>query len=133
MKPLLLKIPLNPVPAARARIPRYGKPYYPKTYSKWISDAEKLIAESTLALAEPLRATVLFLIPRSKTSKLIVPVGDGDNYEKGLYDMLQKKGFLLDDKWIVTATWRKRFLPFGREGYCQIMLEAEPEEMDYEY
>ena len=133
VRTLILKIPLRPVPAARARIPRYGKPYYPKTYSKWIADADKLVKESTLALAEPLRATCLFLIPRSKTSKLIVPVGDGDNYEKGLYDMLQKKGFLSDDKWIVTATWRKRFLPFGAEGWCQIVLEPEPEEMDYEY
>ena len=114
-------------------MPRYGKPYYPKTYAKWIADAEKLVAESSLKLAVPLRATVLFLIPRAKTSKLIVPVGDGDNYEKGLYDLLQKKGFLSDDKWIVTATWRKRFLPFGKEGWCQIMLEEEPEEMDYEY
>ena len=86
-----------------------------------------------LGIAHPVRATCLFLIPRSKTSKLIVPVGDGDNYEKGLYDMLQKKGFLMDDKWIVTATWRKRFLPFGAEGWCQIMLEDEEEEMDYDY
>lgn len=73
------------------------------------------------------------MIPRAKTSKLIVPIGDGDNYEKALYDILQKKGYLSDDKWIVTATWRKRFLPFGMMGWCRIMIEAEPEEMDYEY
>jgi Holliday junction resolvase RusA-like endonuclease len=133
MRPLIIKIPLKPVPAARPRIPRYGKPYYPKTYSKWIADAEKIVAESTLELAEPLRVDVLFLVPRSKTSKLIVPVGDGDNYEKALYDMLQKKGYLSDDKWIVTATWKKRFLPFGKVGWCQIVIEGEPEEIDYEY
>ena len=89
--------------------------------------------ESTLGIAHPVRVVVDFLIPRSKTSKLIVPVGDGDNYEKATYDLLQKKGYLLDDKWITSATWRKRFLPFGAEGYCLITIEDEEEEIDYDY
>ena len=121
------------MPAARARIPRYGKPYYPKTYKGWIDQASKIVAESDMKIDFPVRLTVLFAIPRAKTSKILVPVGDGDNYEKGLYDMLQKKGYLLDDKWIVTATWRKRFLPFGKAGYCLVTIENEAEEIDYEY
>ena len=72
----------------------------------------------------------MFAIPRAKTSKLIVPVGDGDNLEKAIYDMLQKKGYLSDDKWITSATWRKRFLPIGANGYTEISLMDETEEID---
>jgi len=72
----------------------------------------------------------MFAIPRARTSKLVVPMGDGDNFEKSLYDMLQRKGYLLDDKWITTATWRKRFLPFGDEGYTDVLIEKDLEEID---
>jgi len=75
---------------------------------------------------------VLFAIPRARTSKIVVPMGDGDNFEKALYDMLQRKGYLTDDKWITTATWRKRFLPFGAEGYSYIAIEPDDEEIDIE-
>jgi Holliday junction resolvase RusA-like endonuclease len=133
VRPLIIKIPLKPVPAARARIPRYGKPYYPKTYKAWIDEATLAIPSSDELIEHPIKVDVMFAIPRSKTSKLRVPVGDGDNYEKALYDMLQKKGYLSDDKWIVTGTWRKRFLPYGQQGYSLITIMSEDEEMDYDY
>lgn len=80
----------------------------------------------------PVMVTVTFAIPRARTSKLLVPMGDGDNFEKALYDMLQRKNYLLDDRWITTATWRKRFLPFGVDGYTEITIEQETEEIDIE-
>ena len=73
---------------------------------------------------------VLFAIPRARTSKLIVPMGDGDNFEKALYDLLQRKGYLMDDKWITSSTWRKRFLPFGAEGYTRITIKEETDDID---
>lgn len=78
----------------------------------------------------PVIVTVMFAIPRALTSKLIVPMGDGDNFEKALYDMMQRKKYLLDDKWITTGTWRKRFLPFGEVGYSECIVEEETEELD---
>jgi Holliday junction resolvase RusA-like endonuclease len=57
-------------------------------------------------------------------------VGDGDNFEKALYDLLQRKGYLMDDKWITSATWRKRFLPFGEMGYTEITLMEETDDID---
>lgn len=118
------------MPAARPRVPRYGKAYYPKTYKAWIDTANRIVDEVTSQLCIPLKATTLFAIPRAKTSQLIVPVGDGDNYEKAIYDLLTKKGYLSDDKWIVTGTWRKRFLPFGAKGYTLISLTEETEDVD---
>jgi Holliday junction resolvase RusA-like endonuclease len=54
-------------------------------------------------------------------------MGDGDNFEKALYDMLQRKGYLSDDKWITSATWRKRFLPFGKTGYTEVTIHEDTE------
>lgn len=131
MQDLIIKIPLRPVPASRPRIPRYGKPYFPKTYSKWRSDAEKIVPEyEGEPIDYPVKVTVMFAIPRARTSSLVVPVGDIDNYEKALYDMLQRKGYLLDDKWITSTECRKRFLPYGMEGFCALEIEREREEVD---
>lgn len=132
VKPITVRIPVKPVPASRPRIPRYGKPYFPKTYRKWRDDAQKAIPDSKQNIHVPVVVDVLFAIPRSKTSKLIVPWGDGDNFEKGLYDLMTRKGYLEDDKWITTATWRKRFLPHGMEGYATITITEESEEIDIE-
>ncbi len=86
-------------------IPRYGKPYYPKTYSKWIADATEIVPESKLLIDAPVKVDVMFAIPRSKTSKLIVPVGDGDNYEHlyldteaNLLRVSMKGGLLMDPR-----------------------------------
>ena len=57
-------------------------------------------------------------------------MGDGDNFEKALYDLLQRKRYLSDDKWITTATWRKRFLPSGEIGYSEITIYREDEDID---
>ena len=78
----------------------------------------------------PVHVEVLFAIPRAKTSKLIVPMGDGDNFEKALYDLLQRKGYLMDDKWITSALWFKRFLPFGADGYTEIIIRKEDGSID---
>lgn len=71
----------------------------------------------------PVMVTVTFAIPRARTSKLVVPMGDIDNFEKGLYDLLQRKRYLLDDKWITQTHCTKRFLPFGEEGFCDVDIE----------
>lgn len=117
------------MPAARARIPRFGKPYYPKTYKGWIDAATILLPESPLQIAVPVAVTVLFAIPKAKTSKLTIPMGDGDNYEKAIFDLVVKKGYLLDDRWITSGTWRKRFLPTESQGYTLIEIEDETEEI----
>ena len=75
---------------------------------------------------------VLFAIPRSKTGKLLTPVGDGDNFEKAIYDLLQTKGYLEDDRWITSATWAKRFLPYSSNslGYTLLKIYEDNEEIE---
>jgi Holliday junction resolvase RusA-like endonuclease len=107
--------------------------YYSKTYKAWLQCAHHLIPVHTSeGIAFPVVANTVIAVPRARTSKLLVPVGDGDNYEKATFDMLQKKGYLADDKWITTGHWRKRFLPYGEDGYTEIILTRETEEIDIE-
>ena len=80
----------------------------------------------------PVVACVLLAIPRARTSTLIVPVGDGDNYEKAIFDLMQHRKYLEDDKWITTGHWRKRFVPVSEEGFTEIALYEETEEIDLE-
>jgi len=82
--------------------------------------------------AIPLVTECTFAIPRSKTGKLITPVGDGDNYEKAIFDLLQKQGYLEDDRWITTGIWKKRFVPYGEQGYTRIICRADPATIEIE-
>jgi Holliday junction resolvase RusA-like endonuclease len=81
-------------------------------------------------IAVPVQAFLVFAIPRSKSGKLLTPVGDGDNYEKAIYDLIQAKGYLEDDRLITTGTWAKRFLPYKSQGYTSLRLYAEHEEIE---
>lgn len=132
MKPIKVIVPVKPIAASRPRVPRYGKPYFLKTYKKWRDDADRTVPEHKgKPIDFPVAVTVLFAIPRAKTSTLVVPAGDVDNFEKALYDLLQRKGYLSDDKWITTIRGcRKRFLPFGEKGYTEVIIEKETEEID---
>lgn len=133
MRPIKIRVPVKPVAASRPRVPRYGKPYFLKTYKKWRDDCERTVPEyRKKPLDMPVMLTVRFAIPRARTSQLVVPAGDGDNFEKGLYDMLVRKKYLLDDKWITSAVWLKRFLPFGLDGYCEVIIEEECDDVDLE-
>lgn len=78
----------------------------------------------------PCSLTVTFAIPRSKTSTLETPIGDGDNYEKSIYDLLQKRGYISDDRLITTAIWRKRFVPYGTPGWTEVIIHPELEDID---
>ena len=109
---------------------RWGT-YYGKRYKQWIAEAENLLEEyAATPIENPVQVTVLFAIPRSRTGKLETPVGDGDNYEKALFDMLQKKGYLKDDRQITTCTWRKRFVSHGFDGYSEITIKEESDDIE---
>lgn len=109
---------------------RWGT-YYGKRYKQWIADAiNELPPSNKPPLEVLLYLELVFAISRSRTGSLLTPVGDGDNYEKAIYDLLQKQGYIKDDRQITTATWRKRFVPYGTDGYTEIKLWEETEEIE---
>ena len=124
-----LLIPLCPVPASRPRVTRWGT-YYSKRYTQWCSDASDLLDAAAECYRQPLKVAVLFAVPRSQYSKLVTPVGDGDNFEKATFDLLQSRGHVEDDRLITSASWKKRFVPFSVDGFTVVKIDFETEDID---
>lgn len=95
-----------------------------------MKNASSLLKRPSKPIECRVTVDVIFAVQRSKTGKLDTPVGDGDNYEKAIYDMLQKMEVLKDDRQITMGTWRKRFVPYGEQGYTSITIRQDLEEID---
>jgi len=87
-------LPLDPVPASRPRVSRWGT-YYGKRYSEFrkrgnevLSNLEPLVMSPTsvdlFPLSGILEVTAVFNVVKPRTSKLSIPRGDIDNYFKTL-------------------------------------------------
>jgi len=89
---LKVRLEVNPVPASRPRVSKWGT-YYGKRHQAMRSEAVALLSsmrEQGFLPAKPmsgsLRVWVAFAVKRPKTSKLNTPRGDIDNYLKILLD-----------------------------------------------
>ena len=89
-----LVLPLDPVPASRPRVTRWGA-YYGKRYTEFRKRGNEILANlSTLVLSPSnadlfplygvLEVTAIFNVVKPRTSKLSIPRGDVDNYFKTL-------------------------------------------------
>lgn len=103
-------IDVTPVPAARARVTRWGT-YYPKTYKTWIREATGAIGPApTRPFEGPVWVVVESICKRPQKLTNPFPVGDVDNYAKGPLDVLTKDGrFWQDDKQVVGLVSYKRY------------------------
>lgn len=113
-----LVLPLNPVPASRPRVSRWGT-YYGKRYNEFRKRGNEVLAElvsspsnsDLFPLSGRLEVTAIFNVLRPRTTKLSVPRGDVDNYFKTL-DICN--GVLWDDdNQIEIAHAVKRFADQG--------------------
>jgi len=106
-----LEFPFDPVPASRPRVSKWGT-YYGKTYKAWKEHAERYVAHGSLRLDVAARLLVMIqaVVRRPKTSKLVTPRGDIDNYAKGPLDVITKAGgYWVDDCQVVCLIASKRF------------------------
>jgi Holliday junction resolvase RusA-like endonuclease len=86
-----LSLPLDPVPASRPRVTRWGV-YYGKRYTEFRKRGGEVLAEfdwspalrTALPLLGRLRIHVVFNVVKPKTTKRVSPNGDVDNYLKTL-------------------------------------------------
>ncbi len=99
MNSFLLKFPLEPVPASRPRVTKWGA-YYGKRYTQFRKDAGLVIPEvyTDQPLTGTLEVSVWFYCKRPKTTKRTEPRGDVDNYVKALLDSCNGKVFEDDDQ-----------------------------------
>lgn len=78
---------IEPVPASRPRVTRWGT-YYGKRYANFRKEFAGILGQTDLPKDLPLRgrlkAIVSFFVSKPKTSKRSWPVGDLDNYLKTL-------------------------------------------------
>lgn len=111
-----LKFYIDPVPASRPRVAKWGA-YYAKTYEQFKTDmAWHMKSVKKLMLTEPLRAEITFWkkIPVSTSKKqteemhhtYCVSNVDLDNLEKAIYDSMNGHVYA-DDKQVVEHLTRK--------------------------
>jgi len=106
-----LVVPLNPVPASRPRVSRHAGVYYLKTYSTWMKQAKLYLPQGEPAFPhQPVVVFAQHLVKRPKTTKLIAPRGDVDNYLKATLDAVTKCGSVWsDDDQVAVVIGTKEF------------------------
>ena len=108
MNSFLFSFPIEPVPASRPRVTRWGA-YYGKRYTSFRKQADSVIplVFTGQPLAGTLEVLVTFYCKRPKTTKREEPRGDVDNYVKAILDSCNGKVFEDDDQIKrITATKR---------------------------
>jgi Holliday junction resolvase RusA-like endonuclease len=114
---LYLQLEQNPIAASRVRVARYGPSYYKGPYAEYrkgnATTIEAAVAEAQAAGFLPYDSTLimaqLFEVNSPKTTKLLFPAPDLDNYLKAIWDALQKHGVILEDKKVIASTELKRW------------------------
>ena len=112
---------LNPVPASRPRVSKWGT-YYGKNYTAWRKAAMEMIKESHNTVDRFCTVIVDQIVRKPPTSKKDFPRGDVDNFAKAPIDILTKKKFWTDDD-LVTGLWTsKRFANSGEEPRTEVFI-----------
>ena len=85
--------PINPVAASRPRVTTKGHTYYAGPYKDFRKDIKPLVEELTkgfVPLVGPLSVEVDIWVRRPKSTKLLSPRADIDNYLKAIFDQFNK-------------------------------------------
>lgn len=115
-----IKLHINPQPASRPRVTRWGT-YHSKKYADWMKLAEELLPVATSTLDGPLIVKTDFHGKKPKTTKRSFPIGDIDNHEKAIWDVLTKKEYWVDDDLITRSCSSKQYA--ADEGYITIVIK----------
>ena len=118
-----LDLPICPQPTPRARVARWGA-YYPKKYQQYKSELKRLVTDrwGGPKFKTPVSCRFVFYIPKPKTTKLLCPKGDWDNYVKGVQDAMN--GVCFTDDTLVTRGQAEKLWVTGGEP-ARIMVYVE--------
>ncbi len=117
---------INPVPASRPRVTRWGV-YYGKNYTAWRKAAMDLIKQNKDTIKDHCTVLVEQIVQKPKTSKKMFPRGDVDNYSKAPLDILTKKEFWEDDD-LITGMWSsKRFADPDEDPRTEVSIYVHKE------
>lgn len=98
-------LPFSPIPSPRPRVVVRGKfpsVYMPSDYMDWKKDVAAYVQDVGLAAPEglfeaPVSLDLICHVERPKTSKLLYPKPDVDNYAKSVMDAFNDSGRLWKD------------------------------------
>lgn len=92
---------IKPCPAARVRVTGRGHRYYPAPYQAFKTELASQAAGMEISpVTYPCSIHVAVFDVRPKSTKLMFPKPDIDNYAKGVLDGLN--GTVIEDDWLVT-------------------------------
>lgn len=129
-----ITIPLNPVPASRPRVTRWGV-YYGKKHTQFIRDVEQLFLDGIIKSPQKPREGLFHVevlyrvkIPKSTSIKAKNELNnsycdkniDLDNLNKLIYDEVLVNNFIEDDRYIVSETSSKVWT--SDEGSIEIRI-----------
>jgi Holliday junction resolvase RusA-like endonuclease len=125
-----ITFPLEPVPASRPRVTRWGT-YHAKPYKNWLDQAGKFLTDGLYVNKyvgeDPLLVVVESVITKARTSKLRIPKGDVDNYAKGPMDAITHAGLhWYDDKQVTALFSVKRFADPGEPAHTAVHIYTLP-------
>ena len=124
---LKIRLPGDPIPAARPKVSRWGT-YYPKTYRAFRT-AMELVVRKLFAgrqpMVGPLAVVLNVFVRKPKSSKLLYPIGDVDNYAKAYLDSLNGHAWH-DDKQVISLTVTKDFTD-ETQGWADLQIQAAKE------
>ena len=119
-----LVVPLNPVPASRPRVSKWGV-YYLKTYTRWMKQAKLHLPDGVddPEFTGPVAVLTEFVVNKPKTTKRAYPIGDNDNYEKAAWDAITKcRAVWDDDDQILLNVSIKRFTNANEEPHTRVVV-----------
>tara|TARA_R110002012_G_scaffold38935_12_gene108081 strand:+ start:17 stop:400 length:384 start_codon:yes stop_codon:yes gene_type:complete len=125
---MLLILPLNPVPASRPRVSKWGT-YYAKTYNRFRKQAEHVVPVAIMEqglegcpLTGPLSVDLKFFVRKPKKTALQYPKPDIDNFYKAVLDSLNGKLFV-DDQQVIQLTGSKTWAEPEQDGWIEVTVE----------
>lgn len=118
---------VNPVPASRPRVTRWGT-YYSPRYKNWKTAVAGALVTIGRPFTCPVVVVVEHIVQKPKTTERAWPIGDIDNYEKATLDAVtQSERLWADDDQVVAMVSTKRYAtPNETPGTYVDIYEIEP-------
>ena len=112
---------LEPVPASRPRVAKFGT-YYAGKYKEFLKEAPKFIPKGLEPRSGAQQVVIRIVCTKPKTGKLAFPKGDVDNYAKGILDVMTKAGVWQDDTQVIRLDVSKRYARPGEAPGCTVRV-----------
>jgi Holliday junction resolvase RusA-like endonuclease len=111
-----------PIPAPRPRLSKFGTAYMPASYKAYQKAIAAQLPQVDVPLSGELDITILFVCKPIAKSKFSTPMGDVDNFSKGLMDALTDEGWWEDDRQVMSLFVQKRFPEADEEPHIQFSI-----------